>query len=81
MKSRLEKVLWNYKDVMFALDCKKSKAYEVMKTCRAEYKGAVKHEPSLITRDSVLAYMGSNLARENYIQEIIRKEVRLYEKL
>lgn len=59
--------IWNYKQVMAYTGWKKSKAYEVMKICKEKFGGAVRFNDHAVKRDSVLAYMGSDVEREAYI--------------
>ena len=58
---------WNYHDVMFYADCKKSKAYEIMKTARTDYKGSVRFNSQCVSRDSVLQVLNTSIERETYI--------------
>ena len=60
----LLKPCWTYHDVMVYCDCKKSKANEIMKTCREQFNGSVLFNKHAVKRDSVLAYMGTDLEHE-----------------
>ena len=59
--------VWTYKDVMLYCNVKKSKAYEIMHICIKELGGAVRFNKHAVKRDSVLAYMGSDIEREGYV--------------
>ena len=59
-KDVLDKLCFNYKDVMEIVGCKTTKAYSIMKVCRRVYNGTIKYEPSLITAESLFAYLGTS---------------------
>ena len=64
---------WNVHDVCDYLDCKKTKAYEVMKICKKEHNGMIRFNSSCVTRDSVLTYLKTSIERELYINEELQK--------
>ena len=66
-KELLSKPNWNYKEVMEYCDCKKSKAYEIMKVCKEKFGGSVRFNTKVVSRDSVLAYCGTTIERERYV--------------
>jgi len=63
----LLKPVWDYKDVMRYCDVKKSKAYEIIKVCKEKLNGSVRFNNHGVTRDSVLAYMNTDIERESYV--------------
>ncbi len=72
----LTKPHWNYLDICEYVGCKKSKAYQIIETCKKQLNGAIRFNPSCVSRDSVLAYLGTTIERETYIKECLeRKEV------
>lgn len=73
IKRLLLKPLWSYKNIMTYTGWKKSKCYEVMTTCRKRYGGGSKEEPSMVTRDSVLAYLNTTIEREILIINEIKR--------
>ena len=58
---------WNYHDICEYVGCKKSKAYELMAVAREKYKGSVRFNSRVITRDSLLQAIGTSIERELYI--------------
>ena len=64
---------WNAKEIMAYVDCGKSKAYEIMATCRKYYNGAIAGMSECITRDSVLVYLQTSIEREIYIRKEVEK--------
>ena len=64
---------WNYEDICAFVDCKKSKAYQIIAIVKKEFNGSIKYNPSFVKRDSVIAYLGSSIERELYILEERRK--------
>lgn len=72
-KDLLSKPHWNVSDLMEYVGCKKTKAYEIMKICKKKYGGAIRFERSYITRDSVLAYLGTSIERETYVKDTIER--------
>lgn len=63
----LLKAVWNCKDVCEYLECKKSKAYELMKVARNQFSGDVRFNSRVVKRDSLLLAIGSYIEREIYI--------------
>lgn len=60
----LLKPAWTYKDIMLYCECKKSKAYEIMKICKEQFNGNVLFEKSSVKRNSVLEYLGTSIEEE-----------------
>lgn len=58
---------WTYKDIMAYCLVRKSKAFEIMKFCKEQLNGAVRFNPHVVKRDSVLEYMGTDIEREMYV--------------
>lgn len=65
---------WTYKQVMVYCQVKKSKAFEIIKVCKEQLNGKVLFDEHKVKRDSVLAYMGSSIERERYVQNQLEKE-------
>ena len=59
--------VWDYKDVMLYCDCKKSKAYEIIKVCKEKFNGSVLFSKHGVKRNSVLEYMGTSIEQESYV--------------
>ena len=67
---------WSAKNISQYVGCGLTKAYEIMAICRKEYGGAIKHEAGYVSRDSVLAYLGTTSKREiELYRDFKRKEV------
>lgn len=64
---------WNAKQIMAYVDCKKTKAYEIMATVKKFYNGTIIGLPSCVKRDSVLVYLGTSIEHENYIIETLQE--------
>ena len=73
-KELLETPCWNYHHVMAYCGVKKSKSFEIIKICKEQLNGSVLFNKHLVKRDSVLAYMGTDIERENYILRTLTKE-------
>lgn len=58
---------WTYKDVMLYCGVKKSKAFEIMKICKEQLNGAVRFNTHVVKRDSVLAYLDTDIEKECYV--------------
>ena len=69
----LLKPIWNYHDICDYVDCKKSKAYQIMQIAKSKHNGVVKFNSQCVYRDSVLASLGIILERELYIKKLIEK--------
>lgn len=69
----LLKPMWDIKDVMAYVGCKKTKAYEIMARCKQRFNGSIPNEPSVITRNSVLNYYMTSIEQELYIKGLIEK--------
>ena len=69
-KALLMKPTFNYKDIMLYCNCKRSKAHEIMQTCKNDLNGTIFWNKHVVSRNSVLAYMGTTIDQE---REIIRK--------
>lgn len=72
-KTLLLKPHWNYKDLMSYVGCEKSKAYQIIKVVKARYGGKIAELPSCVKRDSVLAYLGTSIERENYVLKVLKE--------
>lgn len=71
---------WDYLDICEYVECKKSKAYEIIKTCKEKFNGAIRFNPGCVTRDSVIAYCGSSIERELYVKNLVeRREEKIEE--
>lgn len=70
----LEKPVWTFYDVMFYCEVRKTKAYEIMKVCKEQLNGAVRFNPHGVKRDSVLAYLGTDIEREAFISKSVHKQ-------
>ena len=55
------------------LDCKKSKAYEVIAIVKKKYNGNSNFGTGYVKRDSVLAFLDTSIERECYIAEQVKK--------
>ena len=69
----LEMPVWTYHEVMEYCNVKKSKAFEIIKTCKERLNGNVRFNPHGVRRDSVLTYMGTDIERETYILRQLNK--------
>lgn len=58
---------WDYKAIMFYCGVKKSKAFEIMKICKEQLNGAVRFNTHVVKRDSVLAYLDTDIEKECYV--------------
>ena len=65
---------WNAKNISAYTGFGLTKTYEVMAICRKRYGGTIPNEPSYITRDSVLAYLNTNVDREISIYKELTKK-------
>lgn len=72
-KELLLKPNWSVSDITFYLSCGKTKAYEIMRVARNKYKGNVACDSRCVSRDSLLLAIGSNIEREVYILNQIKK--------
>lgn len=72
-KQLLETPVWDYKAVMFYCGVKKSKAYEIMKICKQQLNGTVRFNEHAVKRDSVLAYLNTDIEREAYTLRTLNK--------
>lgn len=66
----LQKPHWSAKDIADFTGFGKTKAYEIMQIVRKEYGGTIKHLPSFVRRDSVLAFLGTSVETEIRIRDI-----------
>lgn len=66
-KQLLAKPNYDLKDVMKFTGFAKSKANEIMRVCKEKLNGKVLFENHKITRNSLLAYMGSSIEQERYV--------------
>lgn len=66
-KELLEMPVWTYKEVMLYCNVKKSKAYEIIKTCKEKLNGSVRFNTHGVKRNSVLEYMGTSIEQEAYV--------------
>lgn len=73
-KDLLRLPIWNYKDLMQFLGCKKTKAYEVIAIVKKHFNGETSFSSSYVKRDSVLNYLGTSIEREIYIDEQIKRK-------
>ena len=58
---------YTYKEVMKMTGTAKSKAFEIMKTCREKLNGKVLFNDHAITRNSLLAYLGTSIEVERVV--------------
>ena len=58
---------YSYKEVMQMTGTCKSKAFEIMKICKEKLNGKVLFNEHAITRNSLLAYLGSSIEQERYV--------------
>lgn len=66
---------YSYHEVMKLCQVKKSKAFLIMRECREKLNGRVLFNDHAITRNSLLAYMGTSWEVENhYIKQLERKQ-------
>lgn len=74
-KQLLSMPTYTYHDVMKMTGTAKSKSFEIMKICREKLNGKVLFNDHAITRNSLLAYMGTSWEVENhYIKQLERKQ-------
>ena len=69
----LEMPCWTYHEVMAYCHVKKSKAFEIIKVCKEQLNGSVRFEKHLVKRDSVLAYLQTDIEREMYMLRTLTK--------
>lgn len=69
----LLKPIWNNENICFFAECKKTKAYEIMKVAKQKYNGKVACDSRCVKRDSVLLVMGTSIEREVYLLKILKK--------
>lgn len=69
-KRLLGKPVYDYHDVMKMTGMAKSKSIAIMKECKEKLNGKVLFNDHAITRNSLLAYMGTSIEQE---REIIRQ--------
>ena len=65
---------WDYKQVMAYTGYKKTKAIEIMNTCRKQLNGEVLFDKHKVKRNSVLAYMQTSLEVEVYSLNLLEQE-------
>ena len=65
---------WTYHEVMLYCKVKKSKAFLIINECKDKLNGKVLFDKSKVKRDSVLAYMGSSIEHERYVNKQLRLE-------
>ena len=65
---------WTYRDVMLYCGVKKSKAFLIIKECKDKLNGKVLFEEHKVKRDSVLAYMGSSIEHERYVNKQLQEQ-------
>ena len=74
-KQLLATPCWTYKEVMRYTGFAKSKCFSIMQECREKLNGRVLFNDHAITRNSLLAYMGTSWEVENhYIKQLERKQ-------
>ena len=61
---------WNYQDICIYCECRKSKAYEIIKVVKEKFNGSIRFNPSCVKRDSVLAFLGTSIERELYVKNL-----------
>lgn len=66
MKTRtlLQRPHWTARNIAEYVGCGLTKGYEIMRIVREEYGGTIKHLPSYVRRDSVLAFLGTTIEEE-----------------
>ena len=65
---------WNYHDVCEYARCEKSKAYQLIKVAKEQYKGTVRFNSRCVKRDSVLLAMGTSIEQETYIERRLNEK-------
>lgn len=74
-KQLLAKPNYDLKDVMRFTGYCKSKANEIMRVCKEKLNGKVLFNDHAITRNSLLAWLGTSFEVENYnIKQLEKKE-------
>lgn len=66
-KQLLAKPTYNLNDVIKMTGYCRSKANQIMKTCKEKLNGKVLFNEHAITRNSLLAWLGTSLEQENYV--------------
>lgn len=64
---------WNNKDICDYVECKKSKAYQIMGIAKTKFNGVVCFNSRCVLRDSVLQVIGTSIERETYILKQIKE--------
>ena len=67
---------WTYHEVMLYCKVKKSKAFLIIKECKEKLNGKVLFEEHKVKRDSVLAYMGSSIEHERYVNKQLQEQAK-----
>lgn len=71
----LTKPYWNYKDIMFYVEVKKTRAYGIMGECKNHHDGIIRYMGDCVTADSVMSFLGTTREKEiKLIREIYGKE-------
>ena len=73
-KELLLKPTWSYHDVMAYCGVKKSKAFQIINFCKKELNGKVIFNDHAVKRDSILAFMQTDIERERYVIKQLEKE-------
>jgi len=65
---------WNYKQVMAYTGFKKSKCFEIMRECKERLNGKILFNEHAVSRNSVLAWLGTSFEEEAYHIKQLEKE-------
>lgn len=77
--SLLTKPYWNYKDIMFYCDVKKTRAYGIMGECKDHHDGIIRYMGDCVTADSVMSFLGTTREKEiRIIREIYDEQKELH---
>lgn len=63
-KEIIEKPVIGYKEIMVYCDCSKSKAYDIMFTCKKKYDGMSVFDKNKITTESLMKLLGTTREKE-----------------
>lgn len=66
---------WTAKNISSYTGYGLTKSYEIMAICRQKYNGTLKDLPDCVSRDSVMAFLGTTAKREiDLYRDLQRKE-------
>lgn len=63
-KEVIEKPVIGYKEIMVYCDCSKSKAYDILFTCKKKYDGMSAFDKNKITTESLMKLLGTTREKE-----------------